>query len=252
MLYSERSAAILERLGQKSAVTVKELSKELNVSVDTIRRDLKSMEQSGLLKCVHGGACLPDQDQQFSPFISREIIHVKQKQELVQKALRFLKDGDVAAVNSGTTGTLFAEELAKTRVQATIVTNNIAVIGILMGHPTIQIIDTGGMLDGKEKSLYGHDCEEVFLRYHYDVAFLSMNAVSLENGYTDFRLNEIPNISLIAGRSDYTVAVMDSSKFETTSRRTLFPINKIDCLVTDSLLSPELKKQYLEAGVNLL
>ena len=79
-----------------------------------------------------------------------------------------------------------------------------------------------------------------------------MNAVSLEDGYTDFRLNEIPNICLIAERSDYSVAVMDSSKLETTSKRTLFPINKIDCLITDSLISPELRQQYLESDVHLL
>ena len=252
MLYSERSAAIMNRLNQKNAVTVKELSKELNVSVDTIRRDLKNMEQNGLLVCVHGGACLPDLSSQFSPFNGREIIHVAQKQELVKKAVRFLKDGDIAAINSGTTGTVLAKELAQTRAQATIVTNNIAVTSMLIGYPTIQVIATGGLLDGKEQSLYGHDCEEAFLRYHYDICFLSMNAVSLEDGYTDFRLNEIPNICLIAERSDYSVAVMDSSKLETTSKRTLFPINKIDCLITDSLISPELRQQYLESDVHLL
>lgn len=57
---------------------------------------------------------------------------------------------------------------------------------------------------------------------------------------------------LIAERSDYSVAVMDSSKLETTSKRTLFPINKIDCLITDSLISPELRQQYLESDVHLL
>ena len=59
MLYNERAEVILQQLQLQSTVKVGELSQLLQVSVDTIRRDLKSMEQSGLLKCVRGGACLP-------------------------------------------------------------------------------------------------------------------------------------------------------------------------------------------------
>ena len=60
MLYTERKELIMKQLTLKSVVGITDLAKEFQVSLDTIRRDLKNMEQEGLLKCVRGGACLPD------------------------------------------------------------------------------------------------------------------------------------------------------------------------------------------------
>lgn len=60
MLYNERAELILQQLQLQSTVKVNELSQLLQVSVDTVRRDLKAMEQAGLIKCLRGGACLPE------------------------------------------------------------------------------------------------------------------------------------------------------------------------------------------------
>ena len=68
MLYNDRAAFILQQLQLKSTVKVTEIAKSLNVSVDTVRRDLKALEEQGQLKCVHGGASLPDYMLAFSNF----------------------------------------------------------------------------------------------------------------------------------------------------------------------------------------
>ena len=79
MLYNDRAAFILQQLQLKSTVKVTEIAKSLNVSVDTVRRDLKALEEQGQLKCVHGGASLPDYMLAFSNFSGREIIHIEEK-----------------------------------------------------------------------------------------------------------------------------------------------------------------------------
>ena len=80
MLYNDRAAFILQQLQLKSTVKVTEIAKSLNVSVDTVRRDLKALEEQGQLKCVHGGASLPD-----LLMCDKEAIEV-------QKILPFLSD----------------------------------------------------------------------------------------------------------------------------------------------------------------
>ena len=95
MLYNERAELILQQLKLQSTVKVGELSRLLQVSVDTIRRDLKTMEQSGLIKCVRGGACLPESVISFSNFTGREIVHSDWKREAARKAISYIKEGNV-------------------------------------------------------------------------------------------------------------------------------------------------------------
>ena len=89
----------MQQLQLQSTVKVGELSQLLQVSIDTIRRDLKSMEQSGLLKCVRGGACLPEFMLSFSNFTGREIVNSDLKREASRKALAYIREAGVAALS---------------------------------------------------------------------------------------------------------------------------------------------------------
>ena len=93
MLYQERAERVLQRLKLQSTVKVGELSQLLGVSVDTVRRDLKAMEQEGLVRCVRGGACLPEAMLSFSGFTGREIIHSDWKRESARKAIAYIREG---------------------------------------------------------------------------------------------------------------------------------------------------------------
>lgn len=111
MLQNERMEWIAKRLQQKGTVKVGEISGGLQVSVDTARRDLRAMEQEGLLKCVHGGACLPEQFLSVAGFSAREVIHEELKKEAARKAAAYIRRGNVIALNSGTTNTVLALSL---------------------------------------------------------------------------------------------------------------------------------------------
>ena len=92
MLYTKRVEFILQELQLGKSVKVADLSKTLQVSVDTIRRDLKALEQEGLIKYVRGGACLPDSMLSFSNFTGREIVNAQLKREASRKALAYIKE----------------------------------------------------------------------------------------------------------------------------------------------------------------
>ena len=252
MLYNERAELILQQLQLQSTVKVGELSQLLQVSVDTIRRDLRAMEQSGLVKCVRGGACLPDARLSLSNFTGREIIHGDLKRDAARKALRYVKEGDIVALNSGTTNTVLSQELAGLNLKFTVVTNNYAAIPILMQNPGIRLIAVGGTVDPLERSTYGTVCEEEFGRYRPDLAFLSINAVNYKDGYTDFRLDEIGIIQLLADRAKTVIAVMDSSKLGRCSKREVLRPEDVDRLVMDDQVAEDMKKRYQEKGISIL
>lgn len=249
MLYTERKELIMKQLTLKSVVGITDLAKEFQVSLDTIRRDLKNMEQEGLLKCVRGGACLPDASTQFSNFKGREIIHADLKKEAVKKAISFIHNGDVIMMNSGTTNTLLAQELAASQIECSVVTNNIAAVSVLSTKTSIRTIVLGGALDAMECSTYGSQCETELNTYYPDICFLSVNALHLQHGFTDFRLNEITIMQQMLKRSKQTYAVMDSSKLNTTSKRIAFSVNSVSAVIMDNHISQVEIARYAQAGI---
>ncbi len=234
MLQSQRNDYILKELQLGKPLSVIDLSNKLEVSVDTIRRDLKSLDSQGLLKYVRGGACLPDTMLSFSNFKGREIINSSLKRDAAKKAVKFVKEGDIIALNAGTTNTILAQELVQLNFEFTVVSNNLAALNILMENSSIKYICIGGKIDGTERATYGSQCTDEFGEYIADIAFLSINAVNLNEGFTDFRLNEIPVIKTLSKNSKKVIAVMDSSKMNKLSKKKALSLHDVDILVTDS------------------
>lgn len=251
MLYNERVELILQQIQLQSTVKVSELSEALQVSVDTVRRDLKSMEQEGLVRCVRGGACLPESLATFSNFKGREVIHSDLKREVCRKALKYIKPDDIIALNSGTTNTILAQEMALHSKDITVVTNNLAAINILMQNPAIRVIVIGGHGDPLERSTCGTICEQEFSRYYPDVAFLSINAVNYKDGYTDFRLSEIGVIQLLAKVSKQVIAVMDSTKLGKRSKCKVLEPEEVDCLIMDDQVQEKIREKYRQKGIRI-
>ena len=208
----------------------------MNVSIDTVRRDLKSMEQAGLVKYVRGGACLPEAIASISHFSGREIINIERKRHAAVKALQYIQQGMVIALNSGTTNTVLAQEIVKRFSNLTVITNNLAAASVLMQNPSIRTILIGGELDAMERSTFGHTCEAEFASYTPDCAFLSINAVD-HTGYSDFRLAEIGILQILAKQTKRVIAVMDSSKLGHRSKKQLFSLDAVDLLIMDDAVS---------------
>ncbi|MBS6398090.1 MAG: DeoR/GlpR transcriptional regulator [Clostridiales bacterium] len=252
MLYTERAEFIMQQLQLQSTVKVTELSQLLHISVDTVRRDLKTMEQQGLIKYIHGGACLPDTLAPFLNFNGREIINIELKREAACKALSFIKEGDVVALNSGTTNTVLSQELALLEKEITVITNNYAAINILLQNSFIHLIVIGGEMDALERSTYGTTCENEFRRFYPDIAFLSINAVDYSEGFTDFRFKEMGIIQLLAKNADKVIAVMDSGKLGKCSKKQVLRLDQVDILAMDNGISEEIRKKYEEHGIVII
>ncbi|WP_317855595.1 DeoR/GlpR family DNA-binding transcription regulator [Chakrabartyella piscis] len=256
MLYHERKQMILELFQGKTTLKVADISAALEVSVDTVRRDLKQMEKENLLKYIFGGAILNEEwhHRQYGNFSSRIIKNKELKQELAKKAIAEINEGDVIFINSGTTGTIFAEEVAKQCEHISVLTNSIEIINLFIeiGNPTIDVTCLGGTLDVTEKSIYGYQCEQELAQYFPDVCFLSLNAVDKERGYTDFRTQEVGLMRAAQKSGKRVVALMDSTKFGGCSRQMIFTPTEVAVIYSDELVSEDVVQEYAEVGIVIL
>ena len=250
MLYKERTDVILQQLQLKGSIKVADLVRILGVSPDTVRRDLKSLEENGQLKYMHGGACLPDTSLAFSSFSGREIINIDEKRVVAIKAMEYIVPGSVIVLNSGTTNVIVAQEIIKRFSDLTVITNNISAAMVLMQNKGIRTIVLGGTLNAFEHSTYGSVCEREMEKYHPDLCFLSINSIDYMAGYTDFRYEEMGIMQIMAEKSKLVVAVMDHSKLGRKSNKEALEKASIDILLMDRASEDE-KKLYKQYGIKI-
>ena len=134
MLASERIDYIRKELNKKGVVNVTELEKVFKVSTETVRRDLLKMEELKLLKRVHGGAVSINKMKSFETLTVRNKENYSLKLSLSKMACSTILDGDVIAIDSGSTAIVFAEELKKRFTNLTIVTHSLDVFNLLARH----------------------------------------------------------------------------------------------------------------------
>ena len=254
MLQEQRHEKIESFLKQQKAVKASELAALLDVSIDTIRRDLEGLEKKGTVKRVHGGAVLKEKkDTALNKlFHEREVKNLKKKQELAFVAAELIEEGQAIALNGGTTTNELAKVLAEKFERLTVITNDLRIVSLLGKNKNFNIILTGGFYNPEECTLYGKQCEEVLSDFNIDIAFITVNAISCENGLTDFRIQEVGVIQTILQRTKHKVVVADSSKFETTAFINVCPLEEIDLIVTDGGLSGDIAQEYGEHGVRIL
>lgn len=253
MLQEQRHQMIESFLKQQKAAKASELATLLDVSIDTVRRDLEVLENKGNVKRVHGGAVLIQNTDNVvnKLFNEREVKNLEKKQEVASLAIELIEEGQAIALNGGTTTIEVAKALVERFKRLTIITNDLRILSILGSNRHFNVILTGGFYNPEEYTLYGKQCEEILSNFNIDIAFITVNALSLEHGLTDFRMHEVGVIQTIMSRTKYKVVVADSSKFETSSYINICPLKDIDLLVTDSSLSSNMVEEYSKQGIRI-
>ncbi len=252
MLPPERHKMILLELETKGNVSINELKALLNVSIDTVRRDLEHLERQEKLQRVHGGAISKSEVATNQVFMKRKITFLERKQELATYALRYVKENQAISINAGTTSIEVAKQLSVHFERLTIITNALKIAEIFSHKRGFTIIVPGGILNHDEYSLYGRSIVDEITRFNIDTAFISINAISLQKGLTDFRQGESDVINAMISSARQRIVIADSSKFETVSYLNICSLDQIDAIVTDHLIEPDIRIAYQERGVNII
>ena len=255
MLAKQRREKILELLNKNGTVHTSELVDILLVSSETIRSDLDYLEKNGELSRVHGGAVpvhnfSSDFKRGYIPLQTRNSQHLKEKAAIASYARRFVNEGDIIALDYGSTSQIMAMELRENFNNLTVVTNSIQNAMILADNPNITVMLIGGILNREEYTLV-NDFSTALSGIHIDTMFMTVTGIDPTIGCTDQRLNELKIQQQLHNCASKTIVLADSSKFGKASFLKICPIEELDYIVTDKKISDEMAESIKNAGANL-
>lgn len=243
-----RYQEILTRLRDDGRVSVTPLAKILNVSEETIRRDLKELEQSGLLRRIYGGAVPPRLDVE-RPVTERGKINVRGKTRVAELAESLVEDGMSVFIDSGTTTIAFARRLVGRNV--TVTTNSIN-IALLLGTSVTRVNLTPGMLRGKDNALVGYETLSYARRFFYDAAFMGIAACDLKHGWMDYEEHESNLRGVLKSQTRLSVILADIDKFGREAYLNTFPITEKVTVVCDRTPPAAFKELFAEHDIELI
>ncbi len=242
MLAIERQKIILDKLHMESVVTVTQLSKELLVTEETIRRDLEKLETTGALKRTRGGAYLPHDFDHDIPVALREIACIPEKEMISEKCLEFIDNGDNIMLDSSTTALYIAKKIIKSMKEVTLITNSLKIMNECVDADNVNLISIGGKLRRTTQSYVGYMSVKNLENFFADKAFVSCSGVSIETGLTDNNELEAEIRKIMLRNSNNRFFVADNIKFNKSKLFHIVNLDEIHRVVTDQKLSKEWEK----------
>lgn len=247
MYATERQQAIVALARQDGRVEVKRLADELDVTPETVRRDLTTLERRGLLRRVHGGA-IPVERLGFEQTVAdREGRMAGQKERIAKAALEELPDGGAVILDAGTTTIRLAEMLPTDR-ELTVVTHALPIAMVLASKPNVNLHLLGGTVRGRTLAAVGPWAERAVGELYADVTFLGTNGLTVEQGLTTPDLAEAGVKRALVAAARRTVVLADHAKFGRAEFAHVAPLSAIDTVITDTGLDHELADEVEAAG----
>lgn len=232
-----RRRALQREIALRGAASIGELCRELGVSPATIRRDLVALERDGFIRRAHGSAYVRAVRPAEEALAVREQKDVEAKQEIARAALRLINPGDTLLLNDGSTVMALARQIAASDLEMFVVTSGMNVANVLSNNPSLTVCLLGGYVRRSWLATAGPFAESMLEQINADVAVMSSDSFSLEDGMCWTHPEEAAIGRKMAMRAKRTIAILHSAKFSLRARISSVPISRIDVLVTDTLPS---------------
>lgn len=251
MYAEERGQLIVARARAEGRVEVASLAAELQVTQETVRKDLTSLERQGLLRRVHGGA-IPVERLGFEPALSqRSEANTAEKERIAKAALAELPSEGAILLDSGTTTARVAEQLPADH-ELTVVTNSIPIALTLSVRRNLQVLVTGGRVRARTLAGVGDWATSALASVRVDVAFVGTNGVSVAHGLTTPDQAEAATKRAMVAAARRTVVLADHTKLGEDYFARFASLADVDTLITDSGADEDLLGDIEAAGLTVV
>lgn len=249
MLAEERRAKLLELVRSKGFASLPDLSKELQVSESTVRRDLDQLEEAGSARRTHGGVFYTGSSLGMPPFEERQPAQWDKKQAIAQRAADLIEDGDAVLLDGGTTTYEVARLLVGRPLQ--IVTNSLPVANLFAANANADLVLLGGYVYPRTGVALGPYANEMLSKLNVRRTVMSVAGIT-ERGYYNSNLLLVETERAMMSAADEVIVVADSTKFGRQSLAHLCELPMVDRLVVDRDISQEWRESIRAAAVELL
>ncbi len=248
MLKKERQAYILQQINVHNKVLSSDLSRQLNVSEDTVRRDLQELDEEEKLTKVHGGAL----SKSFHFTLKNSDIYLRpEKRIIAQKAVELIKDGMFVILSGGTTIIELVKMLPE-NLNATFITVSLPTALELLNHPNSEVIFIGNKLLKSAQISVGAEVVQRLSEIQADLCFLGTNSIDAEKGITDLEWEVIEVKKAMIKCAHRTISLAISEKLNTVQRLQVCGTDAIDTLITELEPDDAGLEMYRQKGVKLL
>lgn len=248
MLKKERQAFIFQQINIHNKVLSSDLSNQLKVSEDTIRRDLQELSDQGKIIKVHGGAL--SKSFQFT-VVTENIYSLPEKRIIAAKAAALIKDGMFVLLSGGSTIRELIKALPE-QLNATFITMSIPTAMELLHHPNAEIIFIGNKLSKSSQLATGADVIEKLSQIKADVCFLGTNSIDAVEGITDLEWEVIETKKAMIQSAQKVISLSISEKLNSVQRLNICKPEAINFLITELDPSNDLLKPYIKKGIQVL
>ena len=241
MIAEVRQRRIAEIVNARGSASVIDLVESLTVSEATVRRDLDELAHRGLIERVRGGACRqravvrPEAD--LNPFAVVAGQASQEKRRIARLAVDQIQDGDVVALDVGTTVFAMCEHLRSKRI--TVVTASLAVVRALANASSIDVVVMGGVLRSNYESMVGVLTESCLRQVRVDVAFLGAAGIRPDGSVLDSTPSEVPIKRVMLDIATRAWLLADHQKFPGSGFLEIAPLSDFTGLITDRALSQQ-------------
>lgn len=249
MLAEERLAKIKEIIEEKKNVTMEELADQLNVSKDTVRRDLIKLEKKGALKRTYGGAISAQKEALIMGYEERARIYSEPKKKIAESAEPLILEFSSVIFDSSTTVEAVIPLLAPKSLTA--ITNSLTHAIELAKHGNKKIKVVGGNLHQAQLFLSGADTVLELSQYRVDITLLGVFAITGSGLYIHTEEEGLVKRAMVHCAKK-VIAVADSTKMDTTGYFKVCDLEDIDILITDKQPSADFQRDLQEHGVDLI
>ena len=250
-----RQQSLLDEVRARGAVSVERLAQRLDVTMQTVRRDIQRLNEAGLLSRFHGGVSLPmaPSGKPASPALAwqeRQALRADAKARLARSVAAAIPDGATVFLGIGTTVEAVALALSS-RKNLTVHTHSLHVAQVLANNPQCQVHMPGGQLRRRDSALEGPETADAMRRVKADIAIVSALGINEQGQLLDRDERELPVLQAVLGHVRQTWLVVDASKFLQAQPTVVSHLSDMHRVFTEALPPAPLPALMHEWGVGL-
>lgn len=250
MAQALRQAEILEILRKQGKITVDALAEKLDVTLQTIRRDLSELADAGKVERVHGGAMLPSGTVNIA-YEQRRNLNYQGKAGIAAACSQSIPHGCSVFINLGTTTEAVARELLAHK-DILVVTNNINVANILNANEDCEVIVTGGALRRSDGGLIGTLTIDTIARFKFDYAVIGCSAIDEAGDFLDYDVQEVSVAQRIINQTRDVYLVADHLKFQRHAPAKIGSLGEISALFTDRAVPRAVEDKCIQDNTRVI
>lgn len=244
---NKRENTILNLLSEHGRMEVSALAQQLEVSPVTVRKDLDALERRGIIRREHGYAVFGGNDD----INNRLAVNYEEKRRIAREAARLVSAGETVMIESGSCCTLLAEEIARTKPGATIITNSAFIASYIRHIDGARVVLLGGDFQNDAQVMVGPILKTCAGQFYVNRLFVGADGYSERLGFMASNHLRVQAVRDMAEQAEEVIVVTESSKFDRSSTVPLALKGGVSAVITDSRIRPETEQLLDRANIRV-